>query len=253
MASKGKRTKNKTCVLCCKPIVEGKEEALMCKGEICSNKWMHRYCAGVLTTHYKLLEESPEPFCCYLCVQLKHAALVEEMKSTIASLTTEVVELRATLESEATHRSPSRQVQTSEPTRVVNSTSTLIDLAFVSTRRMVQFCETIPPLANSDHLGIYLHLSNKLCKNIQKPQTRKIWQYNLADFDQAVELLEAIEWEHLLNDSDPSLYWSAWKHYFLQIMDIFIPHITVNTKKFGNIPWINNEIKKAMKKRNTLY
>ena len=141
----------------------------------------------------------------------------------------------------------------SEPTRVVNSTSTLIDLEFVSTRRMVQLCETIPPLANSDHLGIYLHLSNKLCKNIQKPQTRKIWQYNLADFDQAVELLEAIEWEHLLNDSDPSLYWSAWKHYFLQIMDISIPHITVNTKKFGNIPWINNEIKKAMKKRNTLY
>ena len=36
---------------------------------------------------------------------------------------------------------------------------------------------------------------------------------------------------------------------------IFLSHIiiTVNTKKFGNIPWINNEIKKAMKKRNTLY
>ena len=113
MASKGKRTKNETCVLCCKPIVEGKEEALMCEGEICSNKWMHRYCAGVPTTHYKLLEESPEPFCCYLCVQLKHAALVEEMKSTIASLTAEVVELRATLESEATRSSPGGQVQTS--------------------------------------------------------------------------------------------------------------------------------------------
>ena len=136
----------------------------------------------------------------------------------------------------------------SEPTRIVNSISTLIDLAFTSTRRMVQLCETIPPLANSDHLGIHLVLSIRLCKNIQKPQTRKIWQYKLADFDQAVELLESVEWENQLNNSDPSLYWSTWKHYFLQIMDISMPHIEVNTKKFGSIPWINGEIKKAVRK-----
>ena len=142
----------------------------------------------------------------------------------------------------------------SEPTRIVNSASTLIDLAFTSTHRMVQLCETIPPLANSDHLGIHLILSIKLHKkNIQKPQTRKVWQYNLANFDQAVELLESIEWENLLSNTDSSLYWSTWKHYFLQVMDISIPHITVHTKKFGSIPWINNEIKKAMTKRNTLY
>ena len=105
----------------------------------------------------------------------------------------------------------------SEPTRIVNSTSTLIDLAFTSTHRMVQLCETIPPLANSDHLGIHLILSIKLHKNnIQKPQTRKVWQYNLANFDQAVELLESIEWENLLSNTDSSLYWSTWKPYFLQ-------------------------------------
>ena len=69
----------------------------------------------------------------------------------------------------------------------------------------------------------------------------KIWRYNLADFDRAVELLESIERENLLSNSDPRLYWSTWKHYFLQIMDISNPHITVNTKKFGSIPWINTE------------
>ena len=63
----------------------------------------------------------------------------------------------------------------SEPTRIVNSTSTLIDLAFTSTHRMVQLCETIPPLANSDHLGIHLILSIKLHKNnIQKPKNMAI-------------------------------------------------------------------------------
>ena len=58
---------------------------------------------------------------------------------------------------------------------------------------------------------------------------------------------------NLLNDTDSSFYWSTWKRYFVQVMDISIPHITVNTKSLGSIPWINSEIKKAMRKRNTMY
>ena len=57
----------------------------------------------------------------------------------------------------------------SEPTRVVKNSSTLIDLAFVSFLGMVQLCETLPPLANSDHLGIHLNLSAKLHKSTPKP------------------------------------------------------------------------------------
>ena len=112
MASKNKRTKNETCVLCCKDIVEGKDEALMCEGDICGDKWMHCYCAEVSATHYKLLEKSPEPFRCYLCMHLKHVAIVEEMKSAITNLTAEVAELRAELQS-ATRSCPGGQVQTS--------------------------------------------------------------------------------------------------------------------------------------------
>ena len=113
MASKASRkTKNEKCVLCCKEIVEGKEEALMCEGEVCCNKWMHRNCAGVPTAHYKLLEESPDPFRCLLCTQLKHAAVVEELRSAIVSLTTEVSELRGALQS-ATRYCPGSRAQAS--------------------------------------------------------------------------------------------------------------------------------------------
>lgn len=76
----------------------------------------------------------------------------------------------------------------SEPTRVVNDCSSLIDFAFVSVPGTVQLCETIPPLGNSDHLGIHLIMSTKLKMNSQKSQLRNIWRYNLADFDQAMEL-----------------------------------------------------------------
>lgn len=58
---------------------------------------MHRYCAGVSVEHYELLDQSPLPFNCSLCVQRKQAAIFDELKFTIAALTAEVAELRSTV------------------------------------------------------------------------------------------------------------------------------------------------------------
>ena len=70
-----------------------------------------------------------------------------------------------------THRMLSNLLQTSltlavtEATHVnTNGTATLIDLALVSTPSLLQNCEVIPPIGNSDHNGILLKLkwnSNK--------------------------------------------------------------------------------------------
>ena len=65
------------------------------------------------------------------------------------------------------------------------TTSSLIDLVFVSTPNMVHLCETIPPLATSDHLGIHLILSTKLHKSDLRSHCRKLWRYDQANFDQA--------------------------------------------------------------------
>ena len=138
----------------------------------------------------------------------------------------------------------------SEPTRI-STTSSLIDFVFVSSPNMVHLCETIPPLATSDHLGIHLILSSKLHKSDLRSHCRKLWRYDQANFDQAIDLLDSIEWDQLLCDSDPDKYWNTLKHLFLQIMDMSIPHTTVKTKK--NIPWMTHQIRKAMKKRNTLF
>ena len=79
---------NEECALCCRAIVEGEEETLLCEGDGSCNKWMHRYCAGVSTSHYESL-----------CVQQKQAAMIDKMKSTIAALTAESGELRTALQS----------------------------------------------------------------------------------------------------------------------------------------------------------
>ena len=61
-----------------------------------------------------------------------------------------------------THCMLSNLIQTSlvtDTTHVnTNGTATLIDLALVSTPSLLQNCEVIPPIGNSDHNGILLKL-----------------------------------------------------------------------------------------------
>ena len=140
-----------------------------------------------------------------------------------------------------------------EPTRISNSTSSLIDLIFVSSSVNVILCTTIPPLANADHCGLHLIISTKSCRNRSKRVIRKIWRYDQADFDQAMELLDSVEWNSILLPDDVSVdaYWSTWKRCFLQIMEICIPHAVLKLKR--NVPWMNRAIADAIKQRNVLF
>ena len=52
----------------------------------------------------------------------------------------------------------------SEPTRVTPTSSTLIDLIFVSSTVKIMACSTVPPLSNADHFGIWFSVESKLSK-----------------------------------------------------------------------------------------
>ena len=68
-----------------------------------------------------------------------------------------------------------------EPTRISNS-STLVDLIFLSSPSQLSSCVTIPPLANSDHLGLQLSLSTTgSFRRAHSKTERKLWKYNQAD------------------------------------------------------------------------
>jgi len=88
-----------------------------------------------------------------------------------------------------------------------------------------------PPLANADHFGLVFTTSHPKCWTMST--TGKVWHYSLAEFDRAAELLGSVDWDSLL--PHVNTYWSAWKNYFMQIMEICIPHSVVKVKK--NIPW----------------
>ena len=92
-----------------------------------------------------------------------------------------------------------------------------IDLAFVSSPFLLNFCTTIPPLSSSDHQGFILSFrSNAVAKRPSSSTSRTVWCYNQADFEQARELLEQTDWNSLCPiDSDMNQWWSAWQTRFL--------------------------------------
>ena len=73
----------------------------------------------------------------------------------------------------------------------------MIDLALVSSEAQVISCETVPPLANSDHDGILLQWKWRISTSV-KTAPRPIWRYAQADFKQANQLLSECDWDKLL-------------------------------------------------------
>ena len=138
----------------------------------------------------------------------------------------------------------------SEPTRVSDHSCILIDLAFVSSPPQVISCETIPPLANSDHFGIQLIHSIDSSKKLSKISPCRVWKYTDADFIAIANFLDEVDWDSVLT-GDVESCWTSWKRCFLDIMNECIPHYFIKSNK--NLLWMSKAIIQAMRKRKALF
>ena len=69
-----------------------------------------------------------------------------------------------------------------------NGHPSLIDLVFVSNINRLLECTVIPPLSNSDHLGLSVTLQH--CHMIpQIAVRRKVWRYKHANFERANDMI----------------------------------------------------------------
>ena len=95
-----------------------------------------------------------------------------------------------------------------------NGTTSMIDLIATSSPSLLQSCETIPPLSNSDHMGLLLQSQWRQTRQPRGGSTRYIWLYKHADWHKAHELIEGTNWDSLLVD-DVNISWENWmKHFF---------------------------------------
>ena len=139
----------------------------------------------------------------------------------------------------------------SVPTHYTTHSSSLIDLIFLSSPKDLVFCDTLPPLANSDHLGLSFAVAIAKPRLTPTRSMRRVWRYAFADFDLANDMLSAIDWSALLSSGDVNTCWMNWRSKFLQVMETCIPQGLLKARK--NLPWLSKPVMQAMRKRNVLF
>ena len=139
-----------------------------------------------------------------------------------------------------------------QPTHIHNHVcKSLIDFVFLSDVSYLSQCEIIPPLSNSDHLGIHVKVKTKLRRQrCRQPPKHCIWHYTYADWNLACELIDQYDWDSLF-DSDIDIYWSNWLKAYMQIMEQAIPKVVLPVGK--NLPWLTKDIKKAIRARDRIF
>ena len=126
----------------------------------------------------------------------------------------------------------------------------LIDLVLMSNPSSLSSCQVIPPLSNSDHLGIKTEIQMRGTSEAVRPPRRTVWHYSHTDWGKAREKIEAFDWDGMLTE-DINLSWDRWYSNFMSIMEECIPKKVLPSRR--NLPWLNKDIKSAMRKRNTIF
>ena len=134
-----------------------------------------------------------------------------------------------------------------EPTRVTESSSTLIDLIYTNDTDRVG-CSGVSHIAISDHSLVYV--SRKTSSAFPPTGHSSISYRNFRKFDRQIfrNEISQQEWS-FIESENPNLVWSDWKTKFLRLVNSKAPFRTRRTK-LSKTPWINSALKKGMRRRN---
>ena len=82
----------------------------------------------------------------------------------------------------------------------------LIDLVLMSNPSSLSYCQVIPPLSNSDHLGTKTEIRIRGNSKTVRPPCHTVWHYSDADWGKACEKIAASDWDSMLTE-DINLSW----------------------------------------------
>ena len=136
-----------------------------------------------------------------------------------------------------------------EPTRVTQYSSTLIDLCLTNSPDKISKSGVLN-IGISDHSAIYLTRKvAHLCSNMHKTvEVRQLKNFNEAEF---LRDLRMIDWKRVTMHNNPNEMWYLWKHLLASVID---KHAPLRKKRVQNkwSPWITNELLHEIHKRDSL-
>ena len=139
-----------------------------------------------------------------------------------------------------------------EPTNFESTGSSCIDLIFANQANLVVESGVHPSLCKQcHHQIIYAKLSFKIF--LPPTYEREVWHYSRARIDLIRRSIEMFDWTgtfrnmHCINDKV-----DLFNNVLANIFSNFIPHETVKCS-YRDPPWMTQEIKKVLRKKNRLY
>ena len=132
-----------------------------------------------------------------------------------------------------------------EPTRITESSSSLIDVIFTNCINRV-VCSGVLHIGISDHSLIYVYrkLSPEFAFKGHSTKTyRNFSNFNRENFRRDISRQD---WSCI--SDDPNTLWADWKAKFLSIVN---SHAPIKTKRVrsGKVPWITSDLRKGMRDR----
>ena len=140
----------------------------------------------------------------------------------------------------------------SNPTRVTQTSETLIDHIYTNTPSLVSFT-SVSQLSVSDHFPITCMVNAKVTKSHKHMHTtisyRSFKNFNKAAFLHDLGLLP---FDDVFNYSDPNQALDLWYKYFFSVLDLHAP-VRQRRVKHPQLPqWLTSEIVRAMSSREQL-
>ena len=139
-----------------------------------------------------------------------------------------------------------------EPTNFAEKSSPIIDLILVSNLRTVELTGVGEPFLMQDiqyYCPTYCVLKFK--KHLTKAFSGKIWLFENGDYNAFCQTVSDYDWNTIIKE-DVKLYANALTQTLINLSEQYIPNKNVTIRP-QDLPWINNNIQKLIRKRNRFY
>ena len=139
-----------------------------------------------------------------------------------------------------------------EPTNLEpNKSPSCIDLLFVNQPNLIFESGVHSSLYSMcHHQIIFAKISLKIY--FPPPYEREVWHYNLAEAELIKRSVSNFDWKKSFHNQGVNEQVEILNNTLLNIFRNFIPHETVKCKS-KDPPWVNKEVKNALRKKNRLY
>lgn len=143
------------------------------------------------------------------------------------------------------------KVMISEPTRITDTSSTILDQFLTNIPDLIKSVHVYPPLANNDHCTIsaFLNFRTKPSQSYD----RVMWDFKSTDFKCYHEALANTDWEsHLDNTQNVDNLCNTFTDTLLNICKMHIPNKTVKVRPSSK-PFYNGYLRRLKRKLNRFH